>query len=119
MKKFLSIIEGIFSGGVWVLNKILPFAALFPTLFPGGAMVAMVATDIKLALTEIANVSSIITAPGQGAARLAAAAPRIAALFTTAVDGLGLQIADEAAASAALTQITSSMADFMNACKKK
>lgn len=119
MKKFLSVIEGIFREGVLIIGKILPLAGLFPSLFPVGGVLQIVATDIKLALTEIVNVSSIINGPGQGAARLQAATPRIAAIFTTAVEELGLQIANEEAAAKALTNITSEMADFLNACKRK
>jgi hypothetical protein len=119
MKKFLSVIEGIFREGVLIVGKLIPFTSLFPTLFPAGQILNTIATDIKLAITEIINVSSIINTPGEGAARLAAATPRIAAIFTTAVEELGLHIADEQGASKALTQITSGMADFINACKKK
>jgi len=119
MKKFLSIISSIFNEGVLIISKIAPFASLFPTLFPGSQLLTTVATDIKLAITEIVNVESIITTPGSGTQRLAAAAPRVAAIFTTAINELGLQIADEKAASVALVNITSSLADFINSCKKK
>jgi hypothetical protein len=118
VKKFLSTIEGIFREGVLILGKLLPLAGLFPGILPGAGVVL---NGIQLALTEIINVSSIINTPGQGAARLTAAAPRIAALFTTAVDGLGLKVSKdgEARAATALTNITSNLADFLDACEKK
>jgi hypothetical protein len=117
--KFLSVIGNVFSEGILIADKLLPFANFFPAFVPMVKIVQTAETDIKFAIREIAVVESIITEQGNGAARLAAAAPRIATLFTNAVDELGLEIADEKAASVALTNITSNLADFLNACQSK
>lgn len=124
MKKFLSVIQKAFSAGAVYLPQLGPIAALIGVLVPK----AQAATDalqdnLAKAIGIIFKTEAVISAAtgteGNGAMKLRAAAPQIGLLFEGVIDNLELEIEDKAAAAAAITGITSNLADFLNACKKK
>lgn len=130
MKKLLTEIGAIFTKVLGVASALSPFAGLFSGLLSAiplstGArgFVSTAESDIKKLFGIIANVEAVDQAmtgtSGNGPAKLKAAAPQFGVVFESVINDLGLKIADEAAAATAITNITSNMADLLNACKKK
>jgi hypothetical protein len=128
MKKFLGNLGKVLLQVGATIPQLSPFLQFFTAWVPQtpqkGVLgtVQAVTSDITKSMQIIAMTEADVTllmGPGNGPDKLKLAAPKIGILFETAIDDLGLKITDEAAAATAISNITSNLADLLNACAKK